>query len=222
VSRAAALVLVLLVLGGCASKTPPHPPLFARVVAVLPFETAPGADRGEKRGEPKAGDLVTAQVYRYLADQTTYRVVPDITVVETLATPELRRAIGLQERAIALGKAVGADGVLFGRVDRYDQRVGTAYGASQGAAVKFRIGLLSPRTGEVVWEGEFEEAQEALSSNVFDAWMFWEAGPHWLSASELAGLGVDRLLDECRQSLTAEREDVEEAAPEEGATKDET
>ena len=183
---------------------------------MLPFETAASADRGEKRGEAKAGDLVTAQVYRYLADQTTYLIVPDITVVDTLQTPELRRAIGQQERAVALGKATGADGVLFGRVDRFDQRVGTAYGASEGASVRFNIGLVSPTTGELVWEGEFEETQESLASNFFDWWIFWDAGPHWLSASELSGLGVDKLLDECRASLTPDREDVpaaEDAAP---------
>jgi hypothetical protein len=208
--RALALTALLLGAAGCGSKQLPHPPLFARVVAVLPLETAPAADRGERRGEAKAGDLVTAQVYRYLSDQTTYLIVPDITVVDTLTTPELRRAVGQQERAIALGKAVGADGVLFGRVDRYDQRVGTAYGASQGASVKFSIGLLSPTTGEVVWEGEFEETQESLAANFLDWWIFWDAGPRWLSANELAGLGVDQLLDACRASLTPDREDVEE------------
>ena len=209
-SRLRPLALVLfLAVAACGSKQPPHPPLFARVVAVLPFETAPSADRGEKRGEAKAGDLVTAQVYRYLSQQTTYLIVPDVTVIDTLATPDLRRAIGQHERAAQLGKAVGADGVLFGRVDRYDQRVGTAYGASQGASVRFSIGLVSVATGEVVWEGEFEETQESLAANFFDWWIFWDAGPHWLSASELAGLGVDKLLDECRASLTPDKDEDE-------------
>ena len=216
--RPLALALLLAV-AACGSKQTPHPPLFARVVAVLPFETAPAADRGEKRGEAKAGDLVTAQVYRYLSDQTTYLIVPDITVVDTLTTPDLRRAIGTHERAAALGKAVGADGVIFGRVDRFDQRIGTAYGASQGASVKFSIGLASATTGEVVWEGEFEETQESLSANFFDWWIFWDAGPRWLSASELAGLGVDQLLKECQASLTPEREDGEPAP---AAEKDES
>jgi len=195
---------LLLVVAACGAKEPPSPPLFARVVAVLPFETAPGADKGEKRGEAKGGDLVTAQVYRYLSQQTTYRIIPDVTVVDTLATPELRRAIGQRERAALLGKATGADGVLFGRVDRFDQRVGTAYGASEPASVKFRISLVGVASGDVVWEGEFDETQESLSANFFDWWMFWESGPRWLSASELAGLGVDRLLDDCRNSLTPE------------------
>jgi TolB-like protein len=210
VSRLRPLALALfLAVAACGSKQPPHPPLFARVVAVLPFETAPSADRGERRGEAKAGDLVTAQVYRYLSQQTTYLIVPDVTVVDTLATPDLRRAIGQHERAAQLGKAVGADGVLFGRVDRYDQRVGTAYGASQGASVRFSIGLVSVATGEVVWEGEFEETQESLAANFFDWWIFWDAGPRWLSASELAGLGVDKLLDECRASLTPDKDEDE-------------
>lgn len=194
-----------LAVAACGSAEPPRPPLFARVVAVMPFETAPSASKGEKRGEATGGDLVTAQVYRYLSDQTTYLVVPDLTVVDTLATPELRRAIGNRERAIALGKAVGADGVLFGRVERYDNRVGTAYGASEPASVAFKIGLLSPASGDVVWEGEFDETQESLSANFFDWWMFWDKGPRWLSASELSGLGVDRLLKECEQQLTADR-----------------
>lgn len=205
--RPLALLALLLAVAACGAKPPPNPPLFARVVAVLPFETAPGADKGERRGEAKAGDVVTAQVYRYLSQQTTYRIVPDIAVIDTLATPELRRAIGQKERAILLGKATGADGVLFGRVDRFDQRVGTAYGASAPASVKFSISLVGVESGEVVWEGEFDETQESLSANFFDWWIFWEAGPHWLSASELAGLGVDRLLDDCRNSLTAEKED---------------
>lgn len=199
--------LALLLVAACGAKAPPNPPLFARVVAVLPFETAPGADKGEKRGEAKGGDLVTAQVYRYLSQQTTYRIIPDVTVVDTLATPELRRAIGQRERAALLGKATGADGVLFGRVDRFDQRVGTAYGASEPASVKFHISLVGVASGDVVWEGEFDETQESLSANFFDWWMFWESGPRWLSASELAGLGVDRLLDDCRNSLTPEKEE---------------
>lgn len=209
-SRLRPLALALFVAAACGGKQPPQPPLFARVVAVLPFETAPSADRGERRGEAKAGDLVTAQVYGYLSQQTTYLVVPDITIADTLATPELRRAIGQRERAAQLGRAVGADGVLFGRVERFDDRVGTAYGASQGASVKFSIGLLSAASGEVVWEGAFDDTQESLAANFLDWWMFWEAGPHWLSASELAGLGVDKLLDECRASLTPVRE---ESAP---------
>lgn len=210
--RAGALAL-LLALAGCGAQQepPPRPPVFARVVAVLPFETAPSADRGERRGETTAGDLVTAQVYRVLSAQTVYLVVPDLTVADTLAMPEVRRTVGQLDRAVALGRAVGADAVVIGRVTRFEQRVGTAYGASEGAAVAFEMGIVSVADREGVWRGEFEERQEELSSNVFDVWMFWDKGPRWLSATELAGLGVDQLFDDLRDAVTAEREEAYQA-----------
>lgn len=213
-ARALALAL-LLALAGCGAQqaTTPRGPVFARVIAVLPFETAPSADHGERRGEATAGDLVTAQVYRVLAAQTVYLVVPDLAVADSLGLPEVRRAVGQLDRAVALGRATGADAVIIGRVKRFDQRVGTAYGASQGAAVDFEMGLVSVADGDVVWRGEFADRQEELSSNILDAWMFWSAGPRWLSASELAGLGVDRLWDELEDKLTPERDEPEPATP---------
>ena len=51
--RPLALALLLAV-AACGSKQTPHPPLFARVVAVLPFETAPAADRKPAGNTPGA------------------------------------------------------------------------------------------------------------------------------------------------------------------------
>ncbi len=208
-ARGAVALALLLAIAGCGTRQPEaRGPVFARVLAVLPFETAPTADRGERRGETTAGDVVTAQVYRVLAEQTVYLVVPDLTVADTLALPAVRRAVGQLDRAVALGAAVGAEAVIIGRVQRFEERVGTAYGASRGAAVAFEIGLVSVADREVVWRGSFEDEQQELSANILDAWMFWSAGPRWLSASELAGLGVDRLWEELTDTLTPERDDA--------------
>ena len=100
-----------------------------------------------------AGLAVTAQIYRVLADQTEFRFVADLAVSDVLATPTVRRAGGVVERAVALGKEVGADGVIFGRVFRFHKRVGTEYGASEPASVWFELGLVSVSSGEVVWTG---------------------------------------------------------------------
>jgi hypothetical protein len=193
---------LLLTLAACGARPEERPPLPVRVLAVLPFETAAAADQGTRRGELTPGDVVTAQLYRVLAEQTEFDVVPDLTVVDTLGTPELRRAIGQLDRAVALGKALGAEAVLVGRVTRFRERVGTAYGASQGASVGVEMGLVSVAAGELVWQGEFEDTQEALSSNLFDWWMFWDAGPRWLTAAELAGLGVEQLWPQAHGAMT--------------------
>ncbi len=175
-----------------------HAPVKMRLLAVLPVEPAPAPATGT--GPPPAppsaeGALaVTAQIYRVLAAQTEFRVVPDLTVADIVETPAVRRANSLIDRAVAVGKEVGADGVIVGRLYRYQRRVGTEYGASEAASVWFELQLVAVSSGAVVWHGEFDHTQEPLSSNLLNWWMFWRAGPRWLSASELAGLGVDELF----------------------------
>ncbi len=128
-----------------------------------------------------------------LADQATFRFVPDLTVADALPSAH-SAGDDLVSRAVALGKAVEADGVIVGHVSRFRERVGTEMGAKRPASVAFDLALVDVGSGKVVWHGQFNRTQEALSSNLFDFWMFWRAGPHWFSARELAGLGVEKLF----------------------------
>ena len=179
-----------------------------QLLAVLPIEpsAAPADDKHGSAPPPpdEAGMAVTAQIYRVLADQTEFRFVADLAVSDVLETPAVRRAGGVVERAVALGKEVGADGVIFGRVFRFQKRVGTEFGASEPASVWFELGLVSVANGDVVWKGRFDQTQEPLSANLLNWWMFWRAGPRWVSASELTGLGVDRLFTDMTASVNTE------------------
>jgi hypothetical protein len=192
------LALVLAVaLAGCGAKQPAEPeqaPVSMQLLAVLPLEAVRASDATTAPPPSDSGLAVTAQIYRVLAEQTEFRFVPDLTVADELETPELRSAKSLLERAVALGKEVGADGVIFGQVLRFQKRVGTDYGATEPASVWFELGLVAVSSGKVVWKGRFDQTQEPLTSNLLKWWMFWRAGPRWISASELAGMGVDRLF----------------------------
>jgi hypothetical protein len=207
---AAVAVLLSIVLGACSEKTSPAPAQpesetateaaseSTHLIAVLPIEPAPapshpGAPAAPLPG-PEAGLAITAQVYRSLADQTDSRFVPDLTVDDEMSTPEVRAAGSLDDRAVALGKQVGADAVIFGRVFRFQKRVGTQYGATQPASVWFELAVVDVNSGEVIWQDQFDETQQPLTSNLLNWWMFWRAGPRWMSAGELAGLGVERMF----------------------------
>jgi PBP1b-binding outer membrane lipoprotein LpoB len=213
---AAALAIAL---GACADKATqapaePEPEAAAeeatqaaRLVAVYPIEPAPPPRSGgivAPPPGPEAGVAVSAQVYRALADQTEFRFVPDLTVQDEVQTPEVRRAGDLLERVLALGKQVGADAVIFGRVFRFQKRVGTQYGATQPASVWFELAVADVASGEVVWHDEFDETQQPLSSNLLNWWMFWRAGPRWMSAGELAALGVDRMFGAITSAIERE------------------
>jgi len=163
------------------------------LIAVSPIrEAPPQLEKGERPVlETHAGRAITGQIYGFLAGQTRYRFVPDLTVEATVARIATGDAI---EAAKALAAETGADSVLFGTVYRFQERVGTRFAATQPASVSFDLALYSVPAGEVIWKGQFDETQEALSSNLLNAWMFWRAGPQWFSVRDLAGLGVERLL----------------------------
>ena len=211
---AAAMAIALAACADKAPQAPAAPPAEAaaeqtlestHLVAVLPVEpvSAP-PQRGTLAAPPpsdEGGLSVTAQVYRALADQTEFRVVPDLTVEDEVATPAVRNAGDLLGRAVALGKDVGADAVIFGRVFRFQKRVGTQFGVTQPASVWFELAAVDVASGEVIWHDQFDETQQPLTSNLLNWWMFWRAGPRWMSAGELAGLGVDRMFGDLTAAI---------------------
>lgn len=202
-NRALPLFALALLLG-CGARQPQVERPRIDVLAVLPIEAAApksSADEEKSALPGDAGLAVTAQIYRFLANQSEFRFVADLTVQDAVQRPSVRGASSLTSRAVALGKEVAADAVLFGTVSRFRERVGTELGATSPASVAFDLGLVDVASGEVLWEGSFAKTQEPLSSNLFNFWMFWRAGPHWFSARELAGLGVDKLLEEMTESV---------------------
>ena len=164
-----------------------------------PDATSGTPPAGPPRIEPGASRVLTAQIYGVLASSSEWRFVPDLTVVQAL--PKIPPSGDLAERARALGKAVGADAVLFGTVSRYVERVGSEYGAQEPAAVAFKLQLISVASGTILWTGSFDQVQEPLSSNLFNWWQFWRGGPKWFSAEEFSHLGVEHEINDLAQQM---------------------
>jgi hypothetical protein len=195
-----------LLLSSCSSIQIPwitsSPEVDERVdlIAVMPIKrTAAPVEDAPAQVAPEAENVVTSSIYGALSSTYEWRFVPDLTVADAM------RNIGsldpLDEQALALGKAVEADGVLFGSVWRYVERVGNDDSADEAAAVAFRLRLLSVRSGKVVWEQSFERTQTSPRSTMLEWVPFWEPGPRWATAVELTHQGVDQLLEDLRRSL---------------------
>jgi hypothetical protein len=201
--RALAPTVLLFLTAGC-SYFHSAPPLEEKVdlIAVLPIERQePNPNDPSRQGQlmPGAERVVTAQIYGVLSSSSEWRFVPDLTVSQALG--KVPSQGDLASRARALGKDVGADTVICGTVWRYEERVGTEYGAREGAAVAFKLELVSVSTGKILWSGTFDQKQQALSSNIFDWWLFWRGGPRWFSAQEFTRLGVEQLMGELSARL---------------------
>lgn len=204
---AAGTVALSLLLSSCSSVRIPWITSSSEVgdgidlIAVMPVERTapPGEDAAPAKVAPEAEEVVTAAIYRALSSTHEWRFVPDLTVTDTMRNVDSLDPAN--EQALALGKAVEADGVLFGSVWRYLERTGNDTAVEEPASVGFQLRLLSVQSGEVIWEQSFERTQTSRGTSMLEWVPFWEAGRGWLTAVDLTHEGVDRLMQDLRRSL---------------------
>jgi hypothetical protein len=96
--------------------------------------------------------------------------------------------------AIQLGRELGVDFVFVGYLFRFEERIGSRIGADKPASVGFDVHLLRVKDGKRVWDGKFDETQQALSENLLKIGSFVRRGAAWLKAEELSSVGMDEVL----------------------------
>jgi len=108
-----------------------------------------------------------------------------------------------------IGKAFSADAVLVGYLYRWRERVGTDYAVKTPASVAFDLYLIRSEDGTLLWKEQFDMTQRSLSENLLEMNTFIEGGGKWMTAKQLAEMGLGRLL----QGLERERRSVPEDRP---------
>jgi len=166
-------------------------------IAVMPLLSGPGVP-------DDAADTVTAELQAQMKLQAGWDLVPSVDVESALQKLPPTTARNLESNAIALGKAVSADGVIYGRVIKYRERVGADYAASSPAAVAFNLHLIAVNQGVVLWSAQFDKEQQSLTDNVFDIYNFVKNQARWLMANEIAQQGVDVAVNSLHGKLNME------------------
>ncbi len=93
------------------------------------------------------------------------------------------------------GSELGTEGVVAGYVYRFRERKGVSYTVEQPASVAFEIHLLRVSDGALVWRGTFDKEQSSLMEDLLQFASFFRGKGKWLTAEELAGEGVEQLLN---------------------------
>ena len=93
-----------------------------------------------------------------------------------------------------LGQVLGVDYIFLGNVWRYRDYSDMAFNAPRGASVAFNLVLLKVATGQKVWKGTFDQTQRSLTDNVLAIKGSVKPGLKWLSANELARIGVKEVF----------------------------
>jgi hypothetical protein len=108
--------------------------------------------------------------------------------------------------AVQFGKELAVDFIFVGNVFRFEERIGSRIGVDKPASVGFDVHLLRVKDGKRVWDGKFDETQQALSENLLKIGSFVRRGGAWLKAEELSSVGMDEMLK--RFPSTKELEEI--------------
>lgn len=169
-------------------------------IAIMPIVDAP--DQIDKSLPADASASVTAQVYAQATVVGGWQVVAQDDVdnaMQQLPPPTLA---DMDANALALGKKLAADGVLYGAVNKYRERVGFEYSAQTPAAVAFTLSFVDEHSGQIVWTAKYAREQKALTENVFDLPNFIANKGRWVRAHDIAQEGVDAAITSLYSKLT--------------------
>ncbi len=182
-------------------------------LAVAGFEPAILAGQGSKTvrdpingsvfmAEPvsdaNARDL-TDNLYRLLLERDDYSLIPPTKVGTAAMSLEMSNPKLIErpkEFYAKVGKQLGADLLVVGYLYRWRERKGEAYGVRRAASVAFSLSLVSIPDGAVLWGGKFDKTQRSLAENLLDLITFLKGKGRWMSARELALMGLERVVKE--------------------------
>ncbi len=172
-------------------------------IAVMPIINAPAP--GSPPMEAGAGDAVTAELYGQIAIAGGWELVPQDDADQAMQKLPPTTPANIDQNALAFGRLVSADGVLYGMVERYKERVGLAYASAEPAAVTFELRFVDLKSKQVVWTASFAKTQKALSQNIFDLVNFVQHSGKWVRANEIAQQGVQEAVADLHGRLSLQK-----------------
>jgi hypothetical protein len=134
---------------------------------------------------PGSQNTLTDLLYTKMEANGTFQITAQKKVDEVL----LHSLSPLQA-----GKKLEADFIFIGYVFRFEERIGSSLGVERPASVSFDLHLVRLRNEKMVWLGKFDETQRPLSENLLKIGSFIRRKGSWLTAAELASVGMDEML----------------------------
>jgi hypothetical protein len=198
------LLLVLPFLAQCEETDVPVVKSLA-VIAFQPLLPAEGStmvvcplcSTGFSGGKIEKGaeKLVQESFIDKLRDFNQVKVMPPekvMAVYNRVVAESLKKP--LLDVLTKVGTELQADIIVVGYVYRYTERIGYDYSVERPASVAFEIRLLNVKDGSTIWRGVFDKTQKSLMEDLFQTSSFFKGGAKWLTASQLAKLGIDEIF----------------------------
>ena len=169
-------------------------------IAVMPLVNDPSKDGADLA--PGGADAITAELYSQVSLAGGWQVVPQDDVNQALQNLPPLTVADMDTNAYALGRMVSADGVLYGTVERYEDRTGIEDSSAKPAAVTFSLKFLDMKSKQVVWTSKFAKTQKAFSQSLVNLVNFVQKPGRWVHAQEVAQVGVEQSVADLHRHLT--------------------
>lgn len=155
-------------------------------IAVLPFASSPSDRSVDPVG---AAHRVAVALGEALAGAGLEVVAPGELEAAAAARGESVPSSNA-DAAVRMAAELDATAVVLGRLMRFQDRVGSAAGATVPASVAFEVLVYDVASGRWLWTGRFDETQLSLSADVLRARRLPGGGTRWLTGQELASWGA--------------------------------
>lgn len=168
-------------------------------IAIMPFmEDDKQKDEESlksRKVEKGSGEKLTPIFYDVLKTRSDIKLISMEDVARAIkGIIDAEGELPQKSLAAKVGKELKADGVIIGRVDMFQERIGGPLGISRPASVGFEVELLSVQDGQLLWKSIFYETQAALSEDVGSLPLFIRRRGKWITAEELSRYGVEEVV----------------------------
>lgn len=143
-----------------------------------------------------ADRFLTEQMMSLLSSKKSIQLIPEGQAEGVRSGLLSKNGKEMTERdlLVAMGRALGADAVMVGRIFRFRERSGTRYSVESPASVAFDIDLVGVPDGRLLWTAHFDETQKDLSENLFLLGTFIKRKGQWITAEAMAASGLEDIF----------------------------
>ena len=143
----------------------------------------------------------TSQLREYFANRPEVVLLNDDQLEALLGT-----ATGNRRQLIRVaGEKLNCGAALLITLERFRERLGDEYSASEPASLAFEYRLVATGDDKLLCFGQFDETQQPVTENVLDIGKAIKRGFKWITVAELTREGLRRKFESCAP-LTAKAE----------------
>ncbi|MBN2705279.1 MAG: hypothetical protein JXR89_02435 [Deltaproteobacteria bacterium] len=176
-------------------------PPFTRI-AVMPFDVSgcQSCAQAYPSCRPDGGKIICDQIDSGIGYELALSLAREIAIHGKYKVVEPETAVNVlplvgQAPMTEIGRRLGVEVLLFGAVNRFEERVGGPISALSPASVFFEVAMVDARSGRKVWYAVFDQTQKSLSDDITNLRNFMRGGGRWLTAREFADVGIAELVE---------------------------